>query len=984
MSEVPFGPSGKVVHERTYARPKGDGLESWQETVSRVTQGNIALVYGEPEVWSNEIQYEAYRLERYMRDFAILPAGRHLWASGVTTQLFNCVAQGTLVHTRDGIVPIEKLTGATVDVLSEGNIYRPATFYSYGEQAIYKVTLARGEEFYATAAHEWVTVQPDANRRVTTDKLAGKRIPYNAAPRPAENDEYTEGFAHGVVYGDGSRASEVATMVHLFGTKRELTERLLPFSRLGAVEHEDRTYIGTLPADWKGLPGREASRSYWRGFVNGLIATDGTVKKGSVCLDQSDLEAMHEIRKGAMWAGFVPTGIKMTRERSPYTGEYAPSYRFTIRGWSISKEDLVRSNQVAAFGESQPAKVRTARVLSVEPTGRVEEVYCCVEPETHTMTIGSGILTGQCHHAGWGNKFSEHFKFTSDRLFEGGGVGANYSTRFMKQYGAPLHRVELSLTADHAHPDFGEMEPFVNGAPEIFLERHMVEDSREGWSAALEDLIDAFFDPKSMSRYRWYDASNIRASGSPLVTSGGTASGPGPLLAMLQKTADVLNRAYMNGVITPLDAMEIDHAIAEAVVAGGTRRSARMAMVDWDDPWVMDFINCKADTGKHWTTNISVAIDDEFIKGLTGDVKRPPHPWAVKVHKAVCEAVLTNGEPGYWNASLNAEGEPNPEALSCNPCGEITLEPWEACNLGHVNMDYFYDSDWEELEEAHRLVTRFLIRATFGSSKSAKQREVMDRNRRIGVGHLGVQGYWAKRGIKYSSIPEYAPLELECLYREVRAEASSYAAELGIPEPVKVTTVAPTGSVAKLPGVSEGIHPIYARWFEQRIRFSMRDPKQANTVLEAMEQGYKTETDSYDASGQTAIVVYPTENILVQQVRELGIDESVVQSAEELTAREMFEVQACYQEHWADNAVSYTVNIPENSMTPADLEVLLAEYLPRVKGTTIMVDATRKQPPFTRITKVQYEEAKARSEGDGVSEECSGGACPVKLQIGVR
>lgn len=672
MSEVPFGPSGSVVHERTYARPKGDGLETWNDTVSRVVRGNIALVHGDDWTkWGLETIEEANHLESYMSEFAILPAGRHLWASGVTTHLSNC------------------------------------------------------------------------------------------------------------------------------------------------------------------------------------------------------------------------------------------------------------------------------------------------------------------HTAHWSDKFSRHFKFTSDRLFEGGGVGANYSSKYLKQYGKPMHCVELSLTADHAHPDFGEMEPFVTGAPEIFLERHMVEDSREGWSAALEDLIDAFFDPKPMSRYRWYDASNIRASGSPLVTSGGTASGPGPLLAMLYKTWCVLDRAFENGVITPLDAMEIDHAIAEAVVAGGTRRSARMAAVEWDDPYIFDFINCKKDTGKHWTTNISVAVDDKFTHQL-----QYPGTKAREVHAAVCRAMLENGEPGYLNLGLARKTDP--DVVVSNPCGEQIMGGWDACNLGHVNMDYFFDKNWEDLEEAHRLVTRFLVRATFGTFNDPTQQRTVRKNRRIGVGHLGVQGFWAKQNVKYSDIPKYAPRQLQRLYTEVLGEASSYATELGIPVPVKVTTVAPTGSVAKLPGVSEGIHPIYARWFEQRIRFSMRDPKQANTVLEAMEQGFKTEVDSYDASGQTMIVVYPTENILVQQVRDLGIDESVVQSAEELTAREMLEVQACYQEHWADNAVSYTVNIPENSMTPADLEALLAKYLPRVKGTTIMVDATRKQPPFTRITKAQYEEAKARSEGDGVSEECSNGSCPVRLQIGVR
>lgn len=645
-----------------------------------------------------------------------------------------------------------------------------------------------------------------------------------------------------------------------------------------------------------------------------------------------------------------------------------------LETWYDTVLRVARGNLELVYGDWESWDLKTTTEFA--QLCHLMKNFAIIPAGRHLWASGVTTQLFNCHHSGWGSKFSEHFEFTSDRLFEGGGVGANYSSKFLKPYGAPKHRVELSLTADPNHPDYEEMEPFINGAPRKFTQRFVVEDSREGWSAALVDLIDSFFNPNFISGFRWYDASAIRPSGSPLVTSGGTASGPGPLLAMLYKTWAVLENAFERGTITPLDAMEIDHAIAEAVVAGGTRRSARMAMVDWDDPYIFDFINCKQDTGKHWTTNISVAIDDRFLEQLS----IVENSWGKQVHKAVCAAVLENGEPGYWNASLNAEGEPNPEALSCNPCGEITLEPWEACNLGHVNMDYFHDKSLEEMQEAHRLVTRFLIRATFGSSKSAKQREVMDRNRRIGVGHLGVQGFWAKNGVKYSDIPGHASARflLTSLYRTVRAEASIYAAELGIPTPVKVTTVAPTGSVAKLPGVSEGIHPIYARWFEQRIRFSMRDPKQANTVLEAMEQGFQVETDSYDASGQTAIVVYPTENILVEQVRALGYDESVVQSAEELTLGEMLRVQAFYQKNWSDNAVSYTANIPEGSTAPEDLEHMLAKYLPELKGTTIMVDATRKQPPFTRITKAQYEAATAKSQDDGVSTECSSGACPVR------
>src|SRR5690606_22424947 len=217
-----------------------------------------------------------------------------------------------------------------------------------------------------------------------------------------------------------------------------------------------------------------------------------------------------------------------------------------------------------------------------------------------------------------------------------------------------------------------------------------------------------------------------RPKGARLKTFGGTASGPAPFAKMLHDVAAVLNgtnvlvdiRSWPGEVVrsekvrshplTCIEAMEIDHAIAQCVVAGGVRRSARMAMVHWQDPHIFDFISCKSDFGDHFTTNISVIVDDDFMLKLSQGDQR-----AKDIHEACVEGMLANGEPGYFNISLANEGELD-EIYATNPCGEITLHPWENCVLGHVNLDAFAtDPDNERLEEAHRLMIRFLIRATF-------------------------------------------------------------------------------------------------------------------------------------------------------------------------------------------------------------------------------------------------------------------------------
>lgn len=605
-----------------------------------------------------------------------------------------------------------------------------------------------------------------------------------------------------------------------------------------------------------------------------------------------------------------------------------------------------------------------------------------------------------CHVSGWGRKFSDHFAFTFMRLVEGGGVGANYSTEHYKHYGAPRHPIKLVLTARQDHPDYEKMKNNLADPAEFdaavaqnnyrdYRGTGIVADTREGWAVALTEVIDeaqTIFGTENKTRVVYFDLSDIRPEGSPLVSSGGVASGPAPLAQMLHDIVAVLNRAWDQGHYTPIDIMEMDHVISVGAIAGGKRRSARMSICKWDDPYIFDFIDSKKDGSQFWTTNISIEIDNEFLEEL-----HHPNSWAADVHRAACNAVLANGEPGYWNSDLSSVGEPG-KIIATNPCGEIALEAWEACNLGHVNLDAFVDKKYalgynmDELREAHRLITRFLIRSTFGDITDPAQRKTQDRNRRIGVGHLGVQAFFVKAyEIPYSLVPHCPDSGiimpkgfLRSLKQHVRQTAREYAFELRIPEPVKVTTVAPTGSIAKLPGVSEGIHPIYARWYERRVRFSLRDDREFEQVQEYMKQGFKVEDDVYDPSGMTQVVVFPTEDILVAQVRDLGLDTDLVESADQLSIRSMLDFQAFYQENWADNAVSYTVNIPEGTVTPDELGQILAEYLPRLKGTTIMVDSSRDQAPYARISEAEYTVAAAKTVEDSTDLECSTGACPIR------
>jgi ribonucleoside-triphosphate reductase len=597
----------------------------------------------------------------------------------------------------------------------------------------------------------------------------------------------------------------------------------------------------------------------------------------------------------------------------------------------------------------------------------------------------SGVKNAQhlfnCWVSGWTETPSDHFEFTFMRLMEGGGVGANYSNRFLADYPPVQQELYVHIVCDEEHPDYEAMKSQGILSTEYdpdWVDAFQIEDSREGWAAALVDLIDTFY-REDVSHYnRVYDVSRVRAAGTKLRTFGGRASGPAPLGRMLIDICEILSESHWcSDKLTGMEAMEIDHAIAQCVVAGGVRRSARMAMMHWADPQIGEFLKCKSETGKHWTTNISVEVDEEFWRseGLR----------KIQVLNAISKGMVDNGEPGFWDSSLSNVGEPN-EVVCTNPCGEITLEPWEPCNLGHINLAGFVTEngkvDWINVIRAHRLMTRFLIRATFSPVGDPKSREVLDRNRRIGVGHLGVASFLALMQKQYSKAPKdkWFRKFLREMAEVVDEAAETYAHQLRIPVPVKKRTVAPTGTIAKLSGVSEGVHPIFSKYFLRRIRFSILDPDQRETLNRYEAEGYITEVDRYDLSGNTWVVEIPTQDSLVADVvARYGKDaEELVESAADLTLNEMLAFQALYQTCWADNAVSYTANVDPETYSAEDVRQQLSTFGGILKGATIFPEASMPQAPYERITKKQYEQATATAVADGVDENCANGACPIR------
>jgi adenosylcobalamin-dependent ribonucleoside-triphosphate reductase len=590
----------------------------------------------------------------------------------------------------------------------------------------------------------------------------------------------------------------------------------------------------------------------------------------------------------------------------------------------------------------------------------------------HLWVTGVPNIPGEarrnCFRAPFTKRLGDHFEFLGSMLLLGGGVGANYSHEYLSQAGA-VFPFNLSITC---RPDHKDYEAVRSAAGEFFTEvggGALVDDSREGWVAAWGSLFDAATCP--LSAAVTLDVSMVRPHGDPIRTFGGTASGPAPLVSAIVGIYRVLAGAVGRS-LTGIEAMHCDHAIASAVVAGGARRSARMSIMHWRDPSIFEFVHCKEDHMHHWTTNISVEVDNEFFVALdAGD------DHARNVLDQVIVGMHRNGEPGFYNSSLSSLGERG-DVRSTNPCGEVPLEMGESCNIGSVDIGMF-GTDTAAAERAFRLMTRFLIRQTMANIRTEPTASVEARNRRIGVGFLGMQEWAAAHGVRYSDIAASDALRSKMrLFRMAcRDEANRYCDELGIPRCIKVTAIAPNGTIAQLRGTQAGAHAILARWYIRNVRYTVGDPR----IDKARNEGLKVEPCIY--AENTMVVSYPVADPLIER---FGAE--IVQQIDEVSIADQFAVLAAVTGEFTGggdgNAVSFTASFDPEMVEIDDLKTAVRRWLPHVKGMTVFPTMSRPQSPYIPISEQDYlsmTSGLGTVSGDTGDEDiaCSiGGACPVR------
>ncbi|HUS45831.1 MAG TPA: adenosylcobalamin-dependent ribonucleoside-diphosphate reductase [Phycisphaerae bacterium] len=440
------------------------------------------------------------------------------------------------------------------------------------------------------------------------------------------------------------------------------------------------------------------------------------------------------------------------------------------------------------------------------------------------------------------------------------------------------------------------------------------------------------------------------------------------------RPADDLVESSRGKASGPISFMKVFNYATGAINQGGFRRGANMGILRCDHPDVEAFCRAKALEGELENFNISVACTSNFMeavrKGKEIDLVNPRGNRAVRrvparvIWETMAEQAHAGGDPGaVFLDRINADNPtPHLGEIECtNPCGEQPLLPYEACNLGSINLNKAVRAgriDWDYLRSIVRLAVRFLDNCIQMSHYPLSQiTEMVQGNRKIGLGVMGFADLLLRLGVAYNT-PKALEVAEEVM-GFVGAEADRASADLGrergpfpnLPGSIYDrpdsppyrnacrTTVAPTGTLSILAGCSSGIEPVFALAMERHVLDGER-LREAHPLFEqtARERGFWGE----DLLNRIAAAPF------LAAVE--GVPEDVARlfvTAHEIEPKWHVEIQAAFQRH-VDNAVSKTVNLPYEATQEDVADVYWTAYEMGCKGITVFRDRSRQKQVLVR------------------------------------
>ncbi|HXG05234.1 MAG TPA: adenosylcobalamin-dependent ribonucleoside-diphosphate reductase [Candidatus Binatia bacterium] len=468
----------------------------------------------------------------------------------------------------------------------------------------------------------------------------------------------------------------------------------------------------------------------------------------------------------------------------------------------------------------------------------------------------------------------------------------------------------------------------------------------------VEDTLESIFDAlKAMALIQrsgggtGFAFSRLRPRGDVLASSGGQASGP-------------------------VSFIRIYDAATEHIKQGGRRRGANMGVLRVDHPDILEFVDAKRDGGLQ-NFNLSVAVTDDFMDAAAaGRSYELVHPGtgrvvgrlaAREVFDRIVSAAWQTGDPGLIYLDAVNRGNPTPalgRIETTNPCGEVPLLPWESCVLGSVNLARMVRTggaapavDWERLGRTVRAGVRFLDDVIEVTREPLPEIAAATRaNRKIGLGVMGFAEFLIRLGVPYDA-PEAAAWGdrvMAFVARQAREASRELAAERGVfpnwersvhaaagdrLRNATLLSVAPTGTLAIIAGTSGGIEPLFALAYRRRHSLGGEPLVEVNPVF----------LHGLDARG-----------LDVERILDAVLDAGTLRgvpdvppdlarlfvTATEVPVHAHLAIQQAFQRH-VDNAVSKTINLPEEA-DPADVaEAYLEAWRLGLKGVTVYRSGSR-------------------------------------------
>jgi len=441
-----------------------------------------------------------------------------------------------------------------------------------------------------------------------------------------------------------------------------------------------------------------------------------------------------------------------------------------------------------------------------------------------------------------------------------------------------------------------------------------------------------------------------------------------------------------NGVSSgPISFLKVYNAATDAVKQGGTRRGANMAILNVNHPQILDFITCKEDTTQLTNFNLSVGLTESFMQAVYQDdeyeLVSPSSRKVINKLRArdvfdlIVEMAYKNGEPGIVFLDRINRFNPTPklgDIESTNPCGEQPLLPYEACNLGSINLAAFIEKgkiDWDALRNTVCDSVDFLDDVIGASRFPLKQIEKMAKgNRKIGLGVMGWADMLFQLKIPYASEDaiELAEELMEFIDFHAKLRSMQLAQQkepfpnfpnsiydkgkllrdkkkldwTSLSKEIKnnglrnatVTTIAPTGTISMIVDTSSGIEPQFSLVFTKNVM----DGESLLYVNKYFEKALK-DANLY----QKELLEKISSEGSIQHLKEIPAKiKKVFQTSHDISPEWHIRMQAAFQKY-TDNAVSKTINFNKDA-TKEDVRTAFEfAYKLGCKGVTVYRDGSR-------------------------------------------